>query len=211
MLVDLFQKGGPMMWPLLACSLVSLTISIERLFFWLARVRRRRRIELDAIVELATGPREVALTAARECPDPAAAVLAAGLGHNLAGESMKNAATGVLKPTHRGLKALDTIVTVAPMLGLLGTVTGVIRSFGFFRATGTVDMGLLGSGFAEALLTTAFGLSVAILTVIPYNFFRVLVQQEAEYLSLIGTELEDRLSTEDAVRQANEKIRGEET
>ncbi|HUX12987.1 MAG TPA: MotA/TolQ/ExbB proton channel family protein [Spirochaetia bacterium] len=195
MLIELFQKGGPMMWPLLACSLLSLTISIERLSFWLVRARRRRSIELDAVLELSTGPREAALTAARECQDPAAGVLVAGLGHNLAAEAMENAAIGLLKSSRRGLKALDTIVTIAPMLGLLGTVTGVIRSFGFFHASGTVDMALLGSGFAEALLTTAFGLSIAILTVVPYNFFRARVQQESEYLSAIGTELEERLSS----------------
>ncbi len=200
MLLELFHKGGPVMWPLLACSLLSVTVSLERAFFWIVLRRRRRRPELDAVVAMAAaGERNAAVEAARRSGDPAAAVLCAGLENRLSTDAMQQRAIARLRPARRGLKLLDTIVTVAPMLGLLGTVTGVIGSFGFFQSGGPVDTAVLGRGIAEALLTTAFGLSIAILTVVAYNYFGSLARQEAEFLSEIGTELEESLASQGEV------------
>ena len=172
---DFFIRGGPLMWPLLACSLFSLAITLERLWFWFRTARGRRRELVDSGLRLAEGGRfDAALAGMDDAPDLAVGVLTAGLRHRLAGmtEHMEIAAADAVARMKRGMAALDTIITVAPLLGILGTVLGIIQSFRMLSSEGIQDPRGVVGGIAQALITTAAGLGVALATVIAFNFFR---------------------------------------
>jgi len=203
MLIDLFVKGGPVMWPLLLCSILSLTVTVERILFWVLRSRvRAAGTAVAALARIRNGNRGDAAELLAASDDPAAKVLAAGLEELNSGGStpaqvtlvMEQAAVRVMRSAKRGLRVLDSIVTIAPMLGLLGTVTGVIGSFSFLgTAAGSaapLDPSRVGGGIAEALITTAFGLCIAIATVVPYNYFTGRVEREAEEIAATGSQLE---------------------
>ncbi len=170
---EVFGRGGPLMWPLLACSVISVAIVIERALFWL-RVRRSRD---DAVVEdmlemAERGDFEEAVARAAGTGDPVAEVLASGLAHRDHGlsESMQVAAEDHVACMKRGVRVLDTIVTLAPLLGILGTVLGIIESFDVLGQAGIEDPRAVTGGIAQALITTAAGLSIAIVTLIPHNY-----------------------------------------
>ena len=185
---ETFSRGGAVMWPLLGCSLLSLTIIIERLLVF-ARCHARSHADvprLDAMLEtIGAGDFEAAIAQAT-APDagPVCQVLAEGLRHRAHGlsESMQVAADRLLDRLRRGLSVLDTIVTVAPLLGILGTVTGIIRSFHLLSSSGAMDPSAVTGGIAEALLTTAAGLIVAILALVPFNIFTAQLRRVARDL-----------------------------
>jgi biopolymer transport protein ExbB len=170
---QLFLKGGPVMWPLLLTSITALAVVVERILFLLGESRRRDPVALEKILTLVeTGKIVEAATAGGSSRDPVVQVLVSGLQHRE--ESYTNAilrkANEILKSYNRGLSTLDTIITLAPLLGLLGTVTGMIRAFGLI---GNQEIGMptaITGGIAEALIATAFGLGIAILALIPFNY-----------------------------------------
>jgi biopolymer transport protein ExbB len=90
----------------------------------------------------------------------------------------------------KGLGFLDTIVTMAPLLGILGTVLGIIQSFDLLGSTGIQDPKAVTSGIAQALITTAAGLTVALLTLVPFNYFVSRVEASARRIAKIGTQFE---------------------
>jgi biopolymer transport protein ExbB len=172
-MIELFLKGGPVMWPLLATSLVTLTVVIERLLF-VAREWRRRQPEAVEAVFRATERADLggAVAAGLRSPDPVARSLANALEHHdqSFSSAMLRAANLELKRWNRGLSVLDTAVTLAPLLGLLGTVTGMIHAFGLLGGHELDAPAAITGGIAEALIATAFGLSIAIVALIPFNF-----------------------------------------
>jgi len=189
---SMFLAGGPLMWPILLCSLLSLTVVIERIAFW----HRLRRAADPALRErllaaAASGAFDEAAAAARGSRDPAVRVYAAGLAHRACGlsESMQTAADGEIARTRRGLAVLDTSVTLAPLLGILGTVSGIITSFDLIGG-GVDDPKAVTGGIAVALITTAAGLTVAILALIPFNFFISRVESFARDLAGRVTQFE---------------------
>lgn len=205
-LMAFFREGGMMMWPLLLCSLLSLTVSLERAIFWTGHARRRgscRKRLLEATQLFGRGELEGARRRLEGLADPAAALLEAGFAGGRGTKAMERASIPIMRANRRGLKVLNTVITVAPMLGLLGTVAGIIRSFGFLGRAGAASplavRGVAG-GIAEALITTAFGLAIAIITVIPYNYFSSRVEREAEELSGMATAVEEALRDEDRIR-----------
>jgi len=189
----LFLKGGPLMWPLLACSVVALTVIIERLVFWL-RLRGQWRTEAveDIIRRAEQGDFDGARRVGEATGDVAAVVLAAGLAqrdHGL-GEAMQVAAEGQIARMKRGLSVLDTIITLAPLLGILGTVLGIIQSFDLLGSSGIDDPKAVTGGIAQALITTAAGLAIAIVTVIPFNYLTSRVQIATKHLENTTTRFE---------------------
>ena len=183
-----FQRGGVVMWPLLACSLLALTVVIERAIV-LARFKRRSRAGAAAVEEmlarLQQGQPEEAIALGRAAgTGPVAALLAEGLRLRDFGleESLQTAAGRLLDTLRRGFSVLDTIITLGPMLGILGTVTGIIRSFHMLSASGVRDPAAVTGGIAEALLTTAAGLIVAIGALIPFNYFVSALRRHARDL-----------------------------
>jgi biopolymer transport protein ExbB len=183
-------KGGPVMVPLLACSIISLAVVIERTIFW-RRARSRGPVEeLLQLVE--RGEFSKAVELGRKLDLPAARVLTAGLAYrnpSLA-KALEVAAQSEIPVLKKRLTILDTIITLAPLLGLLGTITGMISSFGIMSEAGLGQPHAVTGGVAEALIATAAGLLIAILTLIPYNYFSNRAEQELEEIEYYGSRLE---------------------
>jgi biopolymer transport protein ExbB len=181
------------MWPLLGCSVVALTVTLERLWWRWRQSRRQDPQRIERALQLAhAGHWEQSLQVARESPDPAAAMILRGLEHRQsnAALAMTDAAQDYLASARRGLHVLDTIITLAPMLGILGTVTGIINSFQLLGDMTGQDPRAVVSGIAEALITTVAGLIIAIGTLVPFNMLASQVRRDARRLEKLGTELE---------------------
>ena len=175
-MLELFQKGGPVMYFILLCSLVGAVIIIERLIYF-----RRIRVDEEAFIHrlkatLEKGHADEALSICESHPSPIANLMRVGIENReqpkqVIREAIMDAANLEIPKLERSLSMLGTVGYLAPLLGLLGTVTGNIKSFGVIGQLGVVgDPGLLARGIAEALLTTAFGLIVAIPVVVFYNY-----------------------------------------
>ena len=191
---DMFVKGGPLMWPLLLCSVLSLTISIERVLFWWREKRRQDRERLERIFrQTEAGDIHSALsvshskTAGADAPEFVARILVSGLAHRDCGlrESMEVAAEDEIERMKRGLDILDTIITMAPLLGILGTVLGIINSFDLLGNSGIEDPKAVTGGIAQALITTAAGLTVALMTLVPFNYLVAKVKKASKEINKI--------------------------
>ncbi|MBI3312272.1 MAG: MotA/TolQ/ExbB proton channel family protein [Candidatus Omnitrophica bacterium] len=193
MLYDLFQKGGPVMWPLLACSVIAMTVVTERLLFWTAVRRNRSREGVQRMLEsVRRGNVENARQIGRSVQDPVARVLEAGLQHWPGGvlNAVEVQVQEELRWMRRYLSVLETTITLSPLLGIYGTITGIIRAFGFLGQGGVPDPQLVAAGIAEALITTAAGLTIAILAIPPYNFFVSKTEEMAHEVERQATALE---------------------
>jgi biopolymer transport protein ExbB len=171
-----FDRGGPVMWPLLACSLIGLTVTFERLFvFWrYSMANFYFRNHQQELVDLAREGRfDEALTMAKQADSPICRVCAQALEHREVGfqETLEITAQCEMDRLRRGLSVLDTMITVSPMLGILGTVTGIITTFNLLGDTGMENPLGATAGIAEALITTVAGLIVAISCLFPFNYF----------------------------------------
>ena len=175
----LIQRGGVVMWPLLFLSLLSMTLAFERAFFWLRINHRRRLANVEQMARLLRGGQTVAARALAQADDSLYGHVVA----TLLDESINDALVVDLIESSRSrlerfMPTLSTIITVAPMLGILGTVFGIISSFQVLSDRLAVsDPRDVGHGIAEALLTTAVGLIVAIFVLFPYNGFRAQVDR----------------------------------
>jgi biopolymer transport protein ExbB len=192
-MLELFQKGGPVMYFILLCSLVGAVIIIERLIFF-----RRIRVDEDSFIRrlkatLEKGHADEALSICESHPSPIANLMRVGIENRqqpkqVIREAILDAANLEIPKLERSLSMLGTVGNLATLLGLLGTVTGNIKSFGVIGQLGVVgDPGLLARGIAEALLTTAFGLMVAIPIIVFYNYLVTKVNN-------IITRLENRVN-----------------
>jgi biopolymer transport protein ExbB len=187
--IDIIVKGGIVMIPLLACSLISLALTIERVIFW-ARIRSQQAVQhMLALVE--AGEFDRALKLGRDSQHPIARVMAAGLAHRnpAPAKAMEAAAQAQIPALKSRLGALDTIITLAPLLGLLGTVVGMIGSFDIMSDAGMGQPHAITGGVAEALIATATGLLIAILTLIPYNYFTTRVEKEMDAMEHFSSSL----------------------
>ncbi len=192
-MIELFLKGGPMMWPILAVSLTALTVVVERLIF-AVREKRLRQPEVVGAM-LACVERDDAagaLRAGRGSGDFVARTLLYALEHRerSVSDALLRAAGRELQRFNRGLSVLDTIVTLAPLLGLLGTVTGMIHSFSLLGGTELGAPQAITGGIAEALIATAFGIAVAVLALIPLNTLNAMLEKARHDLQDAASHLE---------------------
>jgi biopolymer transport protein ExbB len=176
-LVELFQHGGPIMWPIAVVTFFAIAVIAERSWWWLQLARQRKPRELEAVLTaLESGEMQQAQQLSNSATDPVLRVIHAGITHRHASlQGALQAAAGIeLKQAGRFLTAMDTIITLAPLLGLLGTVTGIMGSF---QSVGGSELAVekVTGGIGEALIATAFGLGIAIFTLIPYNWFHAKV------------------------------------
>jgi biopolymer transport protein ExbB len=185
---SVFERGGAVMWPLLACSLLGLSVALERAIVF-ARFKARSRAGAPTVAALLDKlqqgrPDEALALGASEAAGPVGNLLADGLRTRSFGlsESLQVAANRLLDTLRRGFSVLDTIITLGPLLGILGTVTGIIRSFHLLSTAGIQDPTAVTGGIAEALLTTAAGLIVAIIALLPFNFFVAALRRHARDL-----------------------------
>jgi biopolymer transport protein ExbB len=192
-ILNLFAKGGPVMWPLLVCSFVSIALAVERIMS-VARVEMAADDELveELFNMVSKGKCDEAIDVGSSSTDPAVNMIVEGLSHRDHGLSdvMQIAAEKQLDSMRTGLSVLDTIITMAPLLGILGTVTGIIKSFNLLQDVGLQDPRLATGGISEALITTAAGLGVALATLIPYNFLLSRIRRISRRLEHAGTQFE---------------------
>lgn len=178
-LLTLFADGGMMMYPLVLCSMIALGVIIAKGFTLYIAHKGTSTVLNDVEEAAVAGNLDAAVQIARDTPGPAAAILLAGLRRlqdkRLAAGELEAAVatTGTIELgfLERGLVILATIANVAPLLGFLGTVAGMILAFAAIEAAGDVDPALVAGGIKVALLTTAAGLVIAVPVNIAYNFF----------------------------------------
>jgi biopolymer transport protein ExbB len=178
--LELLAKGGPIMWPILLVSFLALTVVIERVIFLLRERSARQPEVVEKMLEFveAREPQR-ALVLGQQSSDYVARILVYALTHreHSLSNAFMRAANKELARFQQGLAVLDTCITAAPLLGLLGTVTGMMATFG---ALGEGDLGAsagkITGGVGEALIATACGLVIAILGLFPYNILSASVE-----------------------------------
>ncbi len=173
---ELFEQGGLMMYPLSLCSILTLAISLERAF----SLRRHRIIrgEIVSVIENIKGPEDVglAVSVCNQYEGPFAQVVCAGLdSRHLPPDEIKESIVDQgrqeMGKLQKGIVVLETVASVSPLLGLLGTVLGMIKVFREISEVGVGQGDLLAGGIAEAILTTGAGLFIAIPSLVFFNYF----------------------------------------
>jgi biopolymer transport protein ExbB len=195
-----FKAGGPIMWPILIVSIVSLFVVIDRCIWWGFRWFRRdpKRVE-KVFAALEAGDVNEASKLARGTRDPVLRMIWNGLNHQHSSlQGALQVAAGIeIKRAGHYLMVMDTLVTLAPLLGLLGTITGLIRSFSLLGSEELAVQAVTG-GIAEALIATACGLGIAIFALVPFNFFSSRVSNLEFELQTAATNLEVMLGAQTA-------------
>ncbi|MGQ9660162.1 MAG: MotA/TolQ/ExbB proton channel family protein [Thermochromatium sp.] len=194
-MLELMYAGGWLMVPILACSVLATAIILERswalrrsrlmpehLVEQIWRLHQERRLDAATIAHIRNG-------------SPLGRILAAGLvnrhhSHEVMKEAINDAGRQVVAQLERFLNTLGTIAAIAPLLGLLGTVLGMIDVFGVIMEAGVGNAGMLAGGISKALITTAAGLSVAIPALTFHRFFdskveRIALDMEEQALRLV--------------------------
>ena len=171
--VQFFLKGGPVMWPILICAFVAVAVVGERVFWWWRESAKRDPQKLEQVLAaLENSDVPGATKTAEGSDDPVIRMIHRGLSHvNTSMQGALQLAAGIeLQRAGRFLTVMDTLVTLAPLLGLLGTVTGLMRAF---LSVGTAELSVTAvtGGIGEALIATACGLGIAIFALIPFNIF----------------------------------------
>ena len=187
---ELIIKGGPVMWPLLACSIVALAVVFERLTFWFIVSLRKDQKLINRIFTLTEeGDFDTAAQEGEASKCLVSRILTAGLAHRNYGlvQSLEAAAMFEIEKMKRSLSVLDTLITLAPLLGILGTVTGIIGSFDLLGAAGIEDPKAVTGGIAQALITTATGLAIAIVALLPYNALTRKVEKVTRHIEQLVT------------------------
>lgn len=174
---EIVRAGGPLMWPIILCSIAAIGIVAERL--WTLQPQRvMPRGLLQKVWQLVESNQiNDKVIAALQQNSPLGRVLAAGLANRhrpreVMMERLEDTGRHVVHELERFLNTLGTIASVTPLLGLLGTVTGIIKAFNAITQGGMGDPRMLSGGISEALITTAAGLLVAIPALIAYRYLR---------------------------------------
>jgi len=190
--MEFFESGGPVMVPLLFCSIIALAVTIERIFFWLTIQVRYDQNLVDEILESCRrGDWMQVREKAAGSKNYIIRILITGILHRDYSlvKAMESAAAEEIREMRRFMGVLDTMITVAPLLGIFGTVVGIISSFDML-GSGIEHPEAVTGGIAQALITTASGLGIAIFTVFPYNYFTSRVERAALAIEKYATSLE---------------------
>jgi len=200
-LTTYLHQGGFMMYPLIICSIISIGIIMERAYTF----RKASSIDPDELLEeikktySKSDDGKAAIATLDGVPSPFARMFARGLKNatrapEFIDMAMSQEAANEIPPLENYLPGLKTIITIAPLLGLLGTIAGMISSFKSVAQAGLSSPTAVMSGVSEALVSTATGIGVAVIGVIFYNYFGNLVKRFVEDLEFYGTELTNFLS-----------------
>jgi biopolymer transport protein ExbB len=192
-MITIFHNGGPVMVPLLFCSLLSLTVIIERMIFWtMVGMRANQQLVNDVMELCRAGDWEGVRQTASGSKSYVIRILISGILHREYSmvKAMEAAAADEITHMRRYMGVLDTIITVAPLLGIFGTVIGIIGSFDMLGSGGIDHPEAVTKGIAQALITTASGLGIAILTVFPFNYFNARIERAARFIEKYATSLE---------------------
>ena len=213
---DLITRGGWVMWPLLVLSLISATLCVERILFWVTTHKPGRGAWVNQLagrlrVGDTVGARAILAGDSSLYAQAASQLIDREPSEEAALEAVENVRPAI----ERFSTTLSTIITAAPLLGILGTVTGVIASFRVLGASGeaVTDPAKVADGIAEALITTAFGLVVAMATLFPYAAFRTAADRcfsRLEVIAAAGIQGVAHLAKSDAPEVRKEKAETKE-
>jgi biopolymer transport protein ExbB len=185
--MELFASGGPVMWPILILFTVGLTVIVERLLFIIRENSQHEPEVVSKMLEnVEKGDIDGALALGRKSNDTVARIVVYSLTHI---DSLSNAffraSAQELARYQQGMATLDTCITAAPLLGLLGTVTGMMRTFGSLGSGGDIGAaaGTITGGVAEALIATMCGLGIAIICLFPYNYLNARTEQAKQEIA----------------------------
>ena len=199
-MVYYFNEGGAFMWPILIALIIGLMISLER-FISLTRAGVNTRKFLAKVKdELKSGGIEGALDVCSSTRGPVASIFHAGLMRSDRGvdhveKAITNAGSIEMAFLERGMIWLATVISVAPMLGFTGTVVGMIAAFDAIKAANDISPSIVAGGISQALLTTAFGLIVAMIVQVLHNYFiskidKLIIDMEESSTELVDTLIE---------------------
>lgn len=183
MMNQILLSGGPLMIPLGICSVLGVSIILERLFFWYKQSKSNDPKLVAAVYELLSKKQtSQALSEINESNDLSLVCVKACLESHqcIKPLTLESLASQVLKPTRRFEKGLETLITISPLLGILGTVLGIIASFKSIAPSGLGDPAAMMSGLSQALITTATGLSISILLLVFHNHFLKMSESQQE-------------------------------
>ena len=200
-MIEIFLSGGFLMWPILICSLIVLGVTIER--YWTLNPNKIAPRTLLAHVWswLKNNQMDAAKLRELKQSSPLGAILAAGLSNSKQGrevmkDSIQEAANQVIHDLEKYITILGTISNIAPLLGLLGTVFGMIQTFNAIMIQGTGNTGALAGGISVALITTAAGLIVAIPATISHRYYQRKIDSIVVILEEESIKLVDALHSE---------------
>ncbi len=196
-ILDLFKKGGPAMWPLLVLSVLSLSVIFERLWFWLRILSQEKEI-VSRVLDAAGEDWGIAEAIAKQSiKQPVGRFLYAPLSLQKSDSetfrlALESTAADEIAGMRRGEKLLEAVIALSPLLGLLGTVLGLIHSLGAIRIgdLGTESTAGVTTGIGESLISTAAGLIVAIASLVFYRLFQSFVVNQVKIFNKAGNELE---------------------
>ncbi|MEW6711210.1 MAG: MotA/TolQ/ExbB proton channel family protein [Candidatus Riflebacteria bacterium] len=199
-LIDLFVSGGPVMIPIMLCSVIGLAILIERIRFYYRNQNNAAVFMKKIKFALTTRNFVDAMKLCREENTPLSNVMAAGIDHlDLSKEDlldvMRAEAMIQMKKYEKHLGILGTIASITPLLGLTGTVTGMISSFSVISTIGIGDPTALAGGISEALYTTAAGLMIGIPALIAHNWCESKSLEFTEQVEIYSLELANQVTT----------------
>jgi len=203
-LFSMFMRGGTIMWPILACSIIGLGITIDRYLM----LRKARTNATGFIIKIRSLLKkkdiEGAIAVCLQERTPAANIIRQGLkryrfGHARVKEAIENIGRREVIKLEKGLNVLATVAGMAPLLGFLGTVTGMITAFQRIEELkGNANPSDLAGGIWEALLTTAFGLGVGIIALVAYNYFISEITKVVSDIEIISNDVVDTLEETEA-------------
>lgn len=191
--MELFAHGGIIMWPILIISFLGVTVAVERaIFIWRETTSREPEVVEKMLEQVEQQDVESAISLGKKSKDYLARILTYALTHRE--QSLSNAfiraSNQELIRFQQGVAVLDTVITAAPLLGLLGTVTGMMRTFGSMTGDISSAAGSITGGVAEALIATACGLFIAILGLLPFNILNARAEQAKHEISDVQNALE---------------------
>ncbi|MCR6656060.1 MAG: MotA/TolQ/ExbB proton channel family protein [Opitutus sp.] len=200
--MELFKHGGPIMWPILLVSFLGITVIVERMLFILRENSHREPEVVEKMLEnVEKGDIDGALAVGKQSKDFVARILVYSL--NNKEYSMHNAfiraASQELARFQQGMATLDTVITAAPLLGLLGTVTGMMKTFGSMSGDLSSAAGAITGGVAEALIATACGLAIAIMGLLPYNYLNARTEEAKHEVADASNALEILIKKSESV------------
>ena len=186
-----FQQGGVVMWLLLLTSFLATIVTLERLFVWTHYyLKQEHGPLLDCFASLNKYEKTDALLACQRTQTPALNMLTHGINALpfTPNDKMESYAEKQISSMSRGQSLLDTVITLAPMLGILGTVLGIIEAFNILGTQGVNNPTEVVGGIAQALVSTAMGLTVALFALLPFNLFRSFIHKLTLHLESVGSE-----------------------
>lgn len=195
---ELMDRGGSVMWLLLVLSIVAVTLIFERMWFWITTNRPRRLVGVSGLARALRCGEVAKLQAWIDGDQSVYASLVRIIIHGGASEAaVAQAIEAQQGRLQRFMPALSTIITASPMLGILGTVLGLIKALKIFAADQRVtDPSVVSPAIGESLITTAAGLTVAIFVLFPYNWYRAQVDRTLGRLEILAAAAEEGLATE---------------